>query len=220
MSGLDIDNPSIVATEKLCIRRMSKDLVDGTMKRLSESRACTDTACLTMTRKFSLHYPAPRGVWNSSPCDEGAAVVAALGTQASPGSFSADFVTVSQGTGDKSARDKARGFHVGTFTWSGPTGLSVTGSLSGMTNVGTVRGGGNPFGNLPAPCDKKCSETCDASGWMQGRLEASFQFKQRAYKMTAVYRILYDPAVNENVSGECNSHGVVEGVVVEACSKP
>jgi hypothetical protein len=100
-----------------------------------------------------------------------------------------------------------RGLHAGDFAWTGAAGLTVTGRLSGVTNVGTHR--------LPAFTDcQKCDDRGVMEGRLCGRIHAPAATQLNGCQVTAAYRIKFDPSTT---GGQGAVRATVEGVILCPC---
>ena len=100
-----------------------------------------------------------------------------------------------------------RGLHAGDFAWTGAAGLTVTGRLSGVTNVGTHR--------LPAFTDcQKCDEKGVMEGRLCGRIQSATHAQLNGCQVTAAYRIRSDPSAT---GGQGAVRATVEGVILCSC---
>jgi hypothetical protein len=177
-----------------CLYAVSKDL-SGTLTLLeAEREVCEATRCVTLQ---TVHHIKSEIVAHP-PCDSREAAVL-------DGVFLVrDLVQLFIG-GD----GNQRAVHAGSFRWNG-AGALVTGTLSGVTNVGTHR----------EPAFKGC-QRCDDRGYMEGRLCGRIVRSRSpalvGCQVMGAYRFRFDANAS---GGEGPMRGTFEGAILCPCRKP
>ena len=188
------DTPPDILDHELCLSGLSKNL-EGELRLLHHQRErCPKLECVTLKTE---HFLALK-VSSNEPCDSSQAKLLDGVIRVS------DLAHAFEG-GDGTRR----GFHGGDFRWQGQGGLLVLGTLSGMTNVGTLR----------EPVFEPACERCDERGVMQGRLCGVIRRSPKDPRLIGcqvfgVYRFAFEPSKE---GGEGGIKGTLEGVIVCAC---
>jgi hypothetical protein len=188
-----LEDPRELWQTRICLAAVSKD-VRGDLRLLERDvQDCEDRECRTLKTDHMLKVE----VSAHQPCDsdvarelDGVLYVRRLVTAFADGS------------------GQNRGPHAGAFVWVG-AGARVSGTLAGMTNVGTHR----------EPAFDACQE-CHAPGYMEGRLCGAIvraaDPRLVGCTVTASYRFRFDASEEAQDTALA---GTIEGVVVAACSK-
>jgi hypothetical protein len=174
----------------VCLSSLSKDL-EGELRLLeSEQEKCRALDCVTLETVHQLELRASR-----HDCDS------RTGGLLDGTIHSGDLVhKFEDGDGNR------RGIHEGTFRWKG-AGILATGTLRGVTNVGTHR----------KPAFDDC-QRCDDRGVMEGLLVGIIR-KARDRRLVgcelqAAYRLRFDPSSS---GGSGAVSGTLEGDIVCPC---
>jgi hypothetical protein len=174
----------------VCLSSLSKDL-EGELRLLeSEKEVCRERDCTTLETVHQIELRVSRHDCDS---DVGALLDGVL--------HSGDLVhKFEDGDGNR------RGIHEGSFRWKG-VGALATGTLQGVTNVGTHR----------KPAFDDC-QRCDSPGVMEGLLLGTIRRARDrrlvGCRLQAAYRLRFDPS-SEGGSGAVA--GTLEGSVVCDC---
>jgi hypothetical protein len=187
----DLTDAKILGDRVICLTEVSKD-VRGELRQLdAERQVCEKDRCVTLKTDHLLVLE----VGSHRPCDK----VPALDGRFVVRRFVSAFA---DGNGLR------RGLHTGAFTWTG-AGLRVAGTMSGLTNEGTHR----------EPAFKAC-QTCDSTGFMEGRLcgqvVRSDDPALLGNVVTAAYRFRFEATEDAKDSAV---EGTIEGLLVEACAR-
>lgn len=185
------DDPTTLLRQNVCLSAVSKDLAGKLALVSGKPYRCKSPECVTFKTVHGLSLEATA----HRPCDsrlarelDGAITVRRLVTV-----FDQDALR--------------RGFHAGDFIWTGAAGLRITGRISGMTNVGTMR----------KPVFSDCQQ-CDQRGVMQGRLcgniVATRDPRLKGCQVIAAYEIRWQPS---DRGGSGAARGTVEGVITCPC---
>jgi hypothetical protein len=183
------DDPTAILERALCVSALSKDLKGELILSRSMGQKCMDPECKTLKTVHSL-----RVKLEATRCDSPLA-------KALDGSLSAKLITAFDTDG------MHRGFHSGDFTWTGSSGVKVTGRMSGVTNVGSHR--------LPIKSCQKCSDLGIMEGRLCGQVIQARESKLKGCQVIADYRIKFDPSIKGGVGSVV---GTIEGVIVCFCT--
>jgi hypothetical protein len=187
-----IDDPAVLLQKDWCVSALSKDLEGALGHPDSKAHQCPKPPCKTLKTVQSLNLK----VAAHAPCDS-------KPSAALDGPFVIErLVTVFDTDG------LHRGYHAGDFVWHGAAGVTVTGRISGVTNVGSHR----------APAFSACQK-CDDKGVMEGRLCGTIASPNNpalnGCQVVGDYRIKFDPGAN---GGQGAVRGTLEGVILCTCS--
>jgi hypothetical protein len=179
-----------ILQNRFCIGEISKNLKGKLAVTSKRIQKCESPACETLvtTHELTVKMTAQR------PCDS------AMSRPLS------GVLKVSRLASAFKKNGKGRGLHAGRFIWEG-TGVTISGTLTGVTNAGTHR----------LPVFKEC-QVCNEVGVMEGTLCGTVvktdDPKLKKCKVTAAYRIRFDPTES---GGEGAVVGSLEGVILCPC---
>lgn len=183
------DNPKAIFEKDFCVGAISKDMKGDLKLTSSKQRRCQDPECQTLRTQHVLKVK----VINNQPCDSPAA-------KHLQGALTANLTTALDTDG------MHRGFHSGDFTWTGVGGLTITGTMSGITNDGTHR--------VPIKACQKCGDRGIMEGKLCGEVVKPGDTKLKGCQVIAAYRIKFDPSVGFISTAVV---GTIEGVLVCFC---
>ena len=186
-----LDDPGTILQQEMCLNALSKNGDGKLILRDSKLHKCHAPACQTLKTVHELQL----FLHTNPPCDTPI-------TKSFDGDLKVErLVTAFDRDGTH------RGFHAGDFVLTGPAGLTVTGRLSGVTNLGTHR----------PPIFQACQQ-CNEHGVMEGRLCGQvIKTNDPALKdcqIIAAYRIRFD---SSTTGGQGGIRAVIEGVLICPC---
>lgn len=183
------DDPKAILEKEFCVAAVSKDMKGDLKLADAKIKECKEPECRTLRSLHALNVK----IVNTN-CDSPEA-------KHLQGAQSAKLMTAFQVDG------MHRGFHSGDFTWTGVGGLTITGRMSGVTNVGTHR--------VPIKACQKCGDRGIMEGKLCGEVIKAGDTKLKGCQVIAAYRIKFDPAPP---GGSGAVVGTIEGVLVCFCS--
>jgi hypothetical protein len=185
------DRAATLAEGVLCLDALSKDLEGELVPVAAEPEDCPELDCRTLVTTHLLRVELRR-----HDCDS------ELGSVLDGVLLVRNLTTVFAG-----ANPQGRGVHAGDFLWRGH-GFRITGTLTGMTNVGTHR----------EPAFEPV-QRCDNPGVLEGRFCGQVRAAEPRLdgsQVTGVYRIRFEPTPE---GGRGGVRGTLEGVVLRDCAK-
>ena len=181
------DDPATIQKNLVCLSALSKNLTGKLTLAKRTPQRCATPQCQTLKVVYRLQIQIDAHKCDREPQWDGRLVsqlVAALADD-----------------------ELGRGVHAGDFIWTCAS-FTVTGRMSGVTNVGTHR----------KPAFDDC-QRCDETGVMEGRLcgQVTKARDERLLgsQVNAAYRIRFAPK-----SRDSRIAGTLEGVVIDRCRKP
>ena len=182
------DDPAAILEKEFCVTALSKDLRGELKLGSSQAHTCKDPECRTLRTAHGLKVEV-----SPTTCDT-------VATRPLNGVLNVNLSTAFDTDGNH------RGFHSGDFTWTGATGVKVTGRMSGVTNEGSHR--------LPIKDCQKCSDRGIMEGKLCGEVVEAGNSKLKGCQVIAAYRIKFDSG---SAGGSGAVVGTIEGVVVCFC---
>lgn len=194
------DDPKVLKTKKVCLNKVSKNLLEGKLKRISiNDEVCATPDCKTRKLIHSVFLPV-----SAHTCDSTASKV-----------LNGSIVVEELVTAKIPAAD-GRGIHSGNFVWTGTSssGVVVKGTMNGLNNIGPHR---KPFiGN--AACEQNCDTRLVMEGRFSGKVTAANQQfnKLIGCEVVADYRLRLSTTEDEAASA---LNGTLEGLLICLCQQ-
>lgn len=192
------DNPNNLKKRKVCLNQVSKNFREGKLNRLTtKDEECNVPNC--KTRKLT-HYMVL--IASGHKCDS--TVGKALNGK----------IEVRELVTAKLLPPRIRGLHSGNFIWTGTaaSGLVVTGTMNGFTNLSPHR---KPFID-----NADCEQSCETRLVMEGRISGKVVEAKEAFKQLIGCEVLADYRLRLTTSEEEQTSvvaGTLEGLIVCLC---
>jgi len=190
-----LDSCAYILDNTFCLYDISKDIREGSLRpALLDRELCPDRRCETFKTIHQLELELHPG-----PCDS---------EQSLPHNGRLYSCDLTHALKPRNGTPEGRGFHGGTFTWA-DQGFLATGTLSGITNVGTHRG----------PIFDPACQLCDEIRFMEGRfcgiIRRSADRGLVGCQVFGAYRLQFAQELTAPRNGVRG--GVLEGLTVCEC---